>query len=634
MRIRSSSCSPPALSLDPLPPTPIPSAANPIAVVSPKRETTEPPFDELPMSHLISFPLIDSPTTPENHDQPFEHFNSIQNPYSAFQSSSALLRDAFDYYRLPNNNPTPISDALNMSLHGSAFKSQLHHSIQDISSALSFAQQCIPTSHLFSTATSATSVSPPHATTPISPSQSVKPPPSPVEDQCNTSLFSNSSGQIVIPPSVSNSGSPTISQPQPSKKRPPRATISTKDFVPPDVSGLSKREARLVKNRAAAFLSRQRKREEFECMELRVAQLEQENARLLVLAQQYSSSSSRSPSPSQSSNKLSQSSSAEPTEPELLNLRGLLAESRARATELEKQLERLHSNNSRTSCSSSSDSGSEVGSPGGGGSGTIQIKRESISTDIVPNKRSSAGLFGVVLLCALPSLLSLPTPTIPHAASRFSFTPGPGSVNHHSAQTESLLDWTGMDIDDSASGSRRRVNLPLSFLNSQGDTLQNFMNGGGPDISSLPPIPPDFEAGSEAEFDVSFVPSPTEGKIRIRIEGPSLGITGMGSSSDSSAHGGAPGSSPRSSSLDSPSFAHSSPSDSWDLDFSAPDHTQSLMWDSHSPSAATAAAVGANVDLSMFSSEVSTTSSRRRIRISLKNGPVAGAEGGEWEVED
>ena len=43
--------------------------------------------------------------------------------------------------------------------------------------------------------------------------------------------------------------------------------ITTKDFVPPDVTGLSKREARLLKNRAAAFLSRQRKREEFEAME-------------------------------------------------------------------------------------------------------------------------------------------------------------------------------------------------------------------------------------------------------------------------------------------------------------------------------------------------------------------------------
>jgi len=39
-----------------------------------------------------------------------------------------------------------------------------------------------------------------------------------------------------------------------------------------DVSGLNKREARLIKNRAAAFLSRQRKREEFEAMEVYVFQ--------------------------------------------------------------------------------------------------------------------------------------------------------------------------------------------------------------------------------------------------------------------------------------------------------------------------------------------------------------------------
>ena len=55
--------------------------------------------------------------------------------------------------------------------------------------------------------------------------------------------------------------------------RKPRERMSTKDFIPPDVSGLSKREARLVKNRAAAFLSRQRKREEFENMEVYVTRL-------------------------------------------------------------------------------------------------------------------------------------------------------------------------------------------------------------------------------------------------------------------------------------------------------------------------------------------------------------------------
>ncbi|CAG8553671.1 3973_t:CDS:2 [Acaulospora colombiana] len=67
--------------------------------------------------------------------------------------------------------------------------------------------------------------------------------------------------------------------PAPTKRR-GGTRISVADFVPPDVTGLSKREARLVKNRAAAFLSRQRKREEFELMEVRLAEILEENARL------------------------------------------------------------------------------------------------------------------------------------------------------------------------------------------------------------------------------------------------------------------------------------------------------------------------------------------------------------------
>jgi hypothetical protein len=92
------------------------------------------------------------------------------------------------------------------------------------------------------------------------------------------SISSSSSPAPTSPPRLSITINP---QTQPPQKRAgpgpevgmtkkPRASgerIRSKDFVPPDVSGLSKREARLVKNRAAAFLSRQRKREEFECME-------------------------------------------------------------------------------------------------------------------------------------------------------------------------------------------------------------------------------------------------------------------------------------------------------------------------------------------------------------------------------
>ena len=75
----------------------------------------------------------------------------------------------------------------------------------------------------------------------------------------------SSAGSVVVPakrpPVTINAGACT-------KKARSGERVSTKDFVPPDVTGLSKREARLVKNRAAAFLSRQRKREEFEHMEM------------------------------------------------------------------------------------------------------------------------------------------------------------------------------------------------------------------------------------------------------------------------------------------------------------------------------------------------------------------------------
>ncbi|KAJ1019557.1 hypothetical protein NDA18_006035 [Ustilago nuda] len=76
--------------------------------------------------------------------------------------------------------------------------------------------------------------------------------------------FSKQSGQRRPPPSayhVTESGKPF-----------PVIDTSAKHsslFVPPDTSGLTKREARLVKNRAAAFLSRQRKREQFEEMQIK-----------------------------------------------------------------------------------------------------------------------------------------------------------------------------------------------------------------------------------------------------------------------------------------------------------------------------------------------------------------------------
>lgn len=83
----------------------------------------------------------------------------------------------------------------------------------------------------------------------------------------STSAQTNSSVAAIASCGSKRSASPV---PGTYKKRSVGERINSKDFIPPDVSGLSKREARLVKNRAAAFLSRQRKREEFECMEVYV----------------------------------------------------------------------------------------------------------------------------------------------------------------------------------------------------------------------------------------------------------------------------------------------------------------------------------------------------------------------------
>ena len=97
-------------------------------------------------------------------------------------------------------------------------------------------------------------------------------PPTPASRSPSLSADSREDIQAANDAADSSCGSKRSASPAPSatKKRAIGERISSKDFVPPDVSGLSKREARLVKNRAAAFLSRQRKREEFECMEVYV----------------------------------------------------------------------------------------------------------------------------------------------------------------------------------------------------------------------------------------------------------------------------------------------------------------------------------------------------------------------------
>jgi hypothetical protein len=112
---------------------------------------------------------------------------------------------------------------------------------------------CVPTHQLFDVPEVPRTPTPPSR----SPSVAAQSPAAPVPTYTTTTANATTGSK--------RSASPP---PPAAKKRAVGERISSKDFIPPDVSGLSKREARLVKNRAAAFLSRQRKREEFETMEM------------------------------------------------------------------------------------------------------------------------------------------------------------------------------------------------------------------------------------------------------------------------------------------------------------------------------------------------------------------------------
>lgn len=92
----------------------------------------------------------------------------------------------------------------------------------------------------------------------------------------NSSSTTNERDGSVAPKSNNKRPPPSASQITESGQPFPVIDTSAKHsslFVPPDTSGLTKREARLVKNRAAAFLSRQRKREQFEELEVKCKSL-------------------------------------------------------------------------------------------------------------------------------------------------------------------------------------------------------------------------------------------------------------------------------------------------------------------------------------------------------------------------
>lgn len=183
----------------------------------------------LNMSHLIHSDAPLSPLSDWDHSQQYSP-TSLEFPPSLHYNYHALPSPTRSVGSTSSGSPIPVSRVLRGRMSPDELESE---------------PLCLPTHQVFDMS--------------YAPSPEVFSSPASVQDQL-PHVEQPSTGSV-IPCKRSSSITPSAC-----KK--PRGAMSTKDFIPPDVTGLSKREARLVKNRAAAFLSRQRKREEFETMEL------------------------------------------------------------------------------------------------------------------------------------------------------------------------------------------------------------------------------------------------------------------------------------------------------------------------------------------------------------------------------
>ncbi|KAL5487458.1 hypothetical protein ACEPAI_5566 [Sanghuangporus weigelae] len=432
-----------------------------------------------------------------------------------------------------------------------------------------------------------------------------------------------------------------------SSAKKPRAYASLKDYVPPDVTGLSKREARLVKNRAAAFLSRQRKREEFELMEIRVAELERENARLREMAD------GASPDPS---------SSTDSSELDLLRMQ--LAASRQRESELVHRLEmlkheqqkvKMEANEPSLSDGTSSGANSPVMAP------TLPFR------NIVSNPKAGASLGLMVLLCALPSLLSQPSSnsrsTLPTPQSFFDTIQWDASSifqTSTSATIDEIPSWE-LDFSGTQSGATTgNMDMDVDYASMhdakeeepEWQKLELGLDGGeGMGIAGL----------GLGSLDISFATTRTkDGKFRVRVH----------SSASSSASALVSPSKPEtisptpddlantmhtglSASLPSPAQSHSASTPEVDTNvnplafsFVDADPLGPFLGAGSSPTGTATFELGAPFDLAGSNADPRQlisgfsgfeagmrTGERRRVRIALRSLPQQGGEGGEWEIE-
>lgn len=173
-------------------------------------------------------------------------------PWEAHQPLCSPTTETFQYsyYNLP---PSPPNSIGSYSTDSPMPTSRMLKMRMSPDTASDSEQLCLPTHQLFDCPEV---VQPPTPTSPSSPTSERDPTTIFIKDADNSAVLKRSASPA---PSVGSKKARSVGE-----------RINSRDFIPPDVSGLSKREARLVKNRAAAFLSRQRKREEFECMEMYV----------------------------------------------------------------------------------------------------------------------------------------------------------------------------------------------------------------------------------------------------------------------------------------------------------------------------------------------------------------------------
>lgn len=268
--------------------------------------------------------------------------------------------------------------------------------------------------------------------------------------------------------------------------------------------------------------------------------------------------------------------------------------------------------------------------------------------------------FTQVLLCALPSLLSVHThsalpatfsfplsgaSSLPPASSAFdvnSFMPG--DYDWGFSTDSSIMD---LDVDDSG-----RISGGSNVLSTVGNAKK------------LEFVDVDSEALGLGGLDISFDAMASEdGKIRVRIHPPSTSVTAASSPSASgssdadeqSSWGGSEASGPTSaspvdsfmSSIGTPASVDTDPLgpflgmgglDKGDIDFMShlasgasgeamSDGTGTMAYPS--PESFDFASFGASDAISASSA----SAGRRRVRIALKSLPGQGHEGGEWEVQ-